>query len=326
MEEPVNMVESVESVQDSLSPFISIWFRPRGTIRRIVDTEPEKHVLLLAVISGIIRGLDNASDRGMGNDFSLPFLLALSVIFGGLGGIITLYVGGALFRWSGSWFGGTADSREVRAALAWSNVPGILVLGLYVLIIVLYGRNWFTSSEAWMEGLGLLSVVLIIGVSFLAGILGIWSLFLLVKCLAEVHRFSAWRSLAAILSTVVPLAVLAATPYFWDLWKGGEVNIPVLPVALLLVVGVGVMGFRLGRSQFLDGWVWKGWLLGVLLLPVLVTVFDTTLAYAIQFLAILYLVIVGLPFLVVIGGWRKMTAAQIFFDIFDAFSFYICVF
>jgi len=107
------------------------------------------------------------------------------------------------------------------------------------------------------------------------------------------------------------LLLLAATPNFWDLWQEGEVGVSVLPVVLLLVVGVGVLGFRLGRLQVFDDWVWKGWLLGVLLLPVLLTVFDTSLAYVVQFLAILFLVIVGLPFLVVTGGWRKMTAFQI---------------
>jgi hypothetical protein len=39
--------------------------------------------------------------------------------------------------------------------------------------------------------------------------------------------------------------------------------------------------------------------------------FDTPLAYTIQFLSLLFLVIVGLPFLVMLGGWRKMTAGEI---------------
>lgn len=107
------------------------------------------------------------------------------------------------------------------------------------------------------------------------------------------------------------LVVLAATPYFWNLWQEGVVSIPVLPVVLALLVGVGVLGSYLGRSQILDPWVGQVWLGGILLQPILMVVFDTPLAYTIQFLSLLFLVIVGLPFLVMLGGWRKMTAVEI---------------
>ena len=79
-------------------------------------------------------------------------------------------------------------------------------------IIAVFGRDWFTSSDAWIrenETLFLLAFGVLAGVSL---ILVLWKAFLFVKCLAEVHAFSAWRGLGAVvigaLAVVLPVAVL----------------------------------------------------------------------------------------------------------------------
>jgi hypothetical protein len=43
------------------NPFLTIWTRPRATIRAIVDTDPNRHVLLLAAIGGVVNALDRAT-------------------------------------------------------------------------------------------------------------------------------------------------------------------------------------------------------------------------------------------------------------------------
>jgi hypothetical protein len=55
-------------------------------------------------------------------------------------GIIHLDIGGAILRWTGSWFGGQASSEEVRAAIAWSSVPRIWALLLLIPELALF-RN-----------------------------------------------------------------------------------------------------------------------------------------------------------------------------------------
>jgi len=58
-----------------LSHFLTIWIKPRGTIRQILDTNPQQYVLLLAALSGIYRALDRASGQGYGDNLSLIPLL-----------------------------------------------------------------------------------------------------------------------------------------------------------------------------------------------------------------------------------------------------------
>lgn len=206
------MEELIETNQSSQNPFFSIWIRPRGTIRQIVDSDPEKYVIVLAAISGIYQSLDTAAERSFGDDMSLVAIILLSLFVGALGGVVSLYIGGVLFRWSGSLFGGTADSTRVRAALAWSSVPDIILLMIFIAIIAIFGHDWFTSSTAWMDT----NQALVLGVFGLVGIVGIilviWKAFLVIKCLAEVHGFSAWRGLASIvvglLTGGVPIVIL----------------------------------------------------------------------------------------------------------------------
>jgi len=66
----------------SLSPFLAIWFMPRGTIRKIVDTEPRKHIIWLAMAGGISYAISSASSRSLADTISLPVVLAICFILG----------------------------------------------------------------------------------------------------------------------------------------------------------------------------------------------------------------------------------------------------
>jgi hypothetical protein len=194
------------------SPWLSIWIEPRGTIRQIVDSNPERHVLLLAVLTGVYRALDNAAARDLGDSLSLPAIFILSLIFGAIGGMISLYITGAVFTWSGNLFGGEASSEEVRTAAAWSSVPDVVLLVVLLFPMAVLGREWFSSSpdlpDNALIGLWLLGLV---GIGI---VLTLWRVFLFVKCLAEVHNFSAWRGLAASIVGVLALGVTVFVLFF----------------------------------------------------------------------------------------------------------------
>ncbi len=188
----------IQPEPQALSPFISIWVKPRETIRKIVDTDPTKYVIVLAVLSGIIRSLDRVSSQNMGDSLSLPVLLGICVVIGPVGGIILMYMLGALYRWSGSWLGGQATSEEVRADIAWSSVPSIFFLPLWIPQLIIFGKELFSSSTPRMDANPFL-YILLMGFAVIELIASIWTLVLLIKCLGEVHQFSAWRALGAII-------------------------------------------------------------------------------------------------------------------------------
>jgi hypothetical protein len=190
---------------DSISPFFSIWIEPRATIRRIVDSDPTRNVLALAAIGPAINSLISqwsAVINGTAHPSVLwPLWVAFSVAIQAALGILFLYIFAAVFRWSGSLLGGTATGVEVRAALAWSQVPAIVAE-----IILLFALFAGVPMPKMLPGRLPLIDPAFYKVMVVEGVLGIWGFIISLKCIGEVHRFSAWRAFLAIL--IPPIIVL----------------------------------------------------------------------------------------------------------------------
>lgn len=204
MEDQPAIIEQAQPTRMQKSPFMTIWLKPRETIREIVIYNPELHVLIFAFLAGIGRALSRSSGRSVGDNGSLITILPLSVVFGGLGGILLLYIMGAIYRWLGAKFGGTASSQAIRASIAWSKVPQICGSVLWIPLIILFGNDLFTSSTVIFSKSSELVLLyfLIIAVMFS---FWVWTTILKIITLAEVHQFLIWKSIAII---VIPIAVV----------------------------------------------------------------------------------------------------------------------
>jgi hypothetical protein len=190
---------------DSITPFLAIWTAPRATIRRIVDTDPTRDVIALAATGPAIGALAGQWSKAMQNNANLsvlwPLWVAFSVAIQAALGVLFLFILGAVFKWSGGLLNGVANSVEVRAALAWSQVIGI-VAEIVLLIGVLMGIPIPHQTPGTMPQIDPAFYKIL----FVEGILGFWGFIVSLKCVGEVHRFSAWRALAAML--IPPLIAL----------------------------------------------------------------------------------------------------------------------
>jgi len=195
------------SAGGSITSFVTIWSSPRATIRRIVDTDPTRNVIALAAVGPAIGALAGQWSKALGNAANLsvlwPVWVAVSVAIQAALGVLMLFVMGAVFKWSGSLLGGVASRVEVRAALAWSQVPAIAA-EIVLLIAVLMGVPMPHADPGTLPQID----PAFYKVMVVEGLLGIWGLVVSLKCMGEVHRFSAWRALVAIL--IPPLIALVA--------------------------------------------------------------------------------------------------------------------
>ena len=181
-------------------PWATIWTRPRATIRRIVETDVRYQVAFLAILSGALIWLERRwSNPSTAPAF--PMLVVIAVIVGAMLGIIELYVNGALLKWAGAALGGVASYAEVRAALAWSRVPVIVAITIGLLAILLGTGGPMLGGESPASGASLLLV---------HGALVLWGFVVMLKCIGEVHRFSAWRALGSILLIALAIVVILA--------------------------------------------------------------------------------------------------------------------
>jgi hypothetical protein len=161
-----------------------------------------------------------------------------------------LYINGALLRWAGSLLGGTAKAVEVRAALAWPSVAAIAVTlaGFAIGYLTPHPQpSTFQSMNAMWRSM--------LPAMILSTPLWLWWWIVLLKCLGEVHRFSAWRALGSLLIAYLVLGgVLVAA--FLVLGTIQAVAWQLTSDPLKRVLGVSLVVVTL-MSLVAGGWFWK---------------------------------------------------------------------
>jgi hypothetical protein len=191
------------------NPWISIWLEPRKTIQSIVDRDPEYMVLPLAALNGISEALDKASTRNLGDQMSMPMLLGVCLGGGIFSGLVGLYIFGWLIRITGGWLGGSGKAQNLRTALAWAAVPSVVGLALWIPEYWLFGHDLFSANTPSIEQ----HPFILLAFAALQIVLAIWGLVLMCKGIGQVHGFSAWRGLSAMLIAVLlivaPILALA---------------------------------------------------------------------------------------------------------------------
>lgn len=192
------------------NPWLNIWVNPRKTIAGIIKYNPSVNLWLLSILHGLPMLLHVAQNMSLGAEFKTGWILFSAIILAGLVGIIGISIGALFCQWTGKWIGGKGTFVNVRAAVAWSNVPNIVTLIMWGLVIAAFGKDIFNgtfSSTAftWKQ-------MLLVGAGIIQLAMSIWSIVILVKGLAEAHGFSAWKGL---LNAV--LAVLFFIALFWAL-------------------------------------------------------------------------------------------------------------
>ncbi|GIK98767.1 MAG: YIP1 family protein [Alphaproteobacteria bacterium] len=189
-------------------PWLTIFTRPRATMRAIIASDPERYVVLIACLSGVLSAIDRASDRTLGDQMAWPWILLAAAILGSIFGYLWLLIYGGLVRWTGEWLGGAASSEDVRAAIAWPNVALVPAALFYVAEITFFGDELFTSDEPSIGFVWLSLVHMGVGVP-----MAIWWVVLLAKCVGEVQQFSAWKGLGnlviALLMAISPFITIA---------------------------------------------------------------------------------------------------------------------
>jgi hypothetical protein len=209
-----------------------MWTKPRETMRRIVHYNPKQDVHLLAALHGLVLALMGVLYAFLGITlfsnlyYELPVVregvpsalpsisftalaigIGICAVAGPIAGLINLYLYGWLLRVTGSWLGGKAYPTEVRAALAWSAVPRLwgailLVFQLALIVYVLYANavNTYIPTTTLLVTLGI-----IFAIQFT---ISVWWLIVLLKCLGEVHGFSAWKALLAGIISIVMVYIV----------------------------------------------------------------------------------------------------------------------
>jgi len=200
----------------SASPWRSAWFDPRATIGRIVAADPRRQVWLLASLGVICTIVAQVLIAGWGTALLDWRVILGIVLLGAVLGIISLYYYGFFFRYSGRLFGGHAAPAEVRAALAWGQLPSFL--GVAICLVILLGLKLAGTPASG----GVMTALAVI-----ASVTALWALVLTWLMLASVQHLGVWRSIAgAVLGWFAASLVLLLLAVLFRSFAFQPFNIP----------------------------------------------------------------------------------------------------
>lgn len=172
-----------------LNPWLSMWTAPRKTIRFVVEKTSSYGIIWLSAIYGLECMIFYLHFWSLG--FKAPSLALFipSLVFSPLVGFIWIAFYGWIMRSTGKWLGGKARSVELRAAVAWSRLPFLLLLLVWALLWALNPNHLFIQY-----GPGTLSLIFTLS----WGLVQLWSYILFIQAVSVVQHFNILRSLANI--------------------------------------------------------------------------------------------------------------------------------
>ena len=222
------------------SPWLSVWFRPGRTIQQILATDPKRHVLLPAALYATLVVL-TWSIGPFGRPWADWRVVAALAVAGAIAGIAYVYIMGLFLALSGMLVGGNASAMAMRAVLAWSLVPPLCGLAVYLVIVVVVELGLATGPMLnFLEAAAGLGLV----------VLSIWSWIIAWRMVARVSGFGFWRTAIAIVAAVIMLSMASALAVRTFLFQPFSTPSASMEPTLLVGDRFFVSKFSYGFSRF----------------------------------------------------------------------------
>jgi len=205
------------NVDSQRHPWITVWFNPRATIRRAVDSGRRRDPVLASAVWGLSGGVFFAAEPSKTFPPGMkPLIVILTAVVGTLLMVGVIYMSGSLRAWGGKKVGGKATVGEISEALALSMIPFVswFVLGAVIAISIriIYGDRLSVkqvqAASLWAHTFLGLGVALFV-----------WSVVLSRNCILEVQSFSAaqgrkafWIGMRRYFLLLAAVAVLFVAP------------------------------------------------------------------------------------------------------------------
>lgn len=214
-----------------------MWVKPRETIRQIVAEDPNKSIWVLGAIYGFSSLMNSFQSAALGTNLSLFPILLVALVLSPFWGYAFFSIWGWMISLTGKLFKGQGTFKEVRAAYAWSCVPLMINIPLWILLVFLFGNQLFLNfpdEQIMVQTAPALALFVVLLGKLTASI---WSIVLYLNALAAVQKFSILRAIGNVL-----VAGLLSVVLVWILW-----------VLLFMLLGAPVEQSRAAFQIWNDG-------------------------------------------------------------------------
>ena len=184
-----------------LRPWRTIWFSPRQTVRQLRATQPApdwRPLYALAFVAFALSVVNNWLAAPNSTYADLVRHLAVMLVMW----IGWITIGVDLITRYGRLRGGRGLKREIRLATVWTNIPMIALSPFWVPLWIVNGGQGVQAFDG--------SAPLIPTLLYMVTETGnYWALVIWIAAVAELHRFSLWKSF----ETTLVIAILQAVAY-----------------------------------------------------------------------------------------------------------------
>lgn len=188
------------------NPWLSMWVRPRQTIRTLTQHNPNYRFATFCAIYGFQYLLQASQFLALGRASSLLVILILAAILAIPVGYLLFNVTSFFFFVLGKLIKGKGSFRHIRTATYWASVPMAVSLVIWAGLILCYGNNLFVPGyEKHLMGVAA-TINAVAGIGQL--ILGVWGFVIFLHALGEVQGFSAWMALLNVFLSVLTVSIL----------------------------------------------------------------------------------------------------------------------
>jgi hypothetical protein len=187
-----------------------------------VDTNPKLGFLFLSAVYGLPLAFNFVQSWGVSSAVPLWAVLIGSLVVCPFLGMIGISICTWFLHVTGRLIGGKGDFQGVRAAVAWSNVPNVVTVLMWAVLLGIFGAQIFNKNFSEGHFIGYQAGVLFL-VMLIETIVSVWGFIILLNALAEVQKFSIWRALA---NVIIPFVAVVAIIWImgWVLWGTGAIN------------------------------------------------------------------------------------------------------
>ena len=202
-----------ESPTRPIRPLYDVWLKPRRVFRELAAAPIDRVDYLLGSTQGMVSWLALCRAQSAGAHSSIAAILGKAVIVGPIAGVLGMFLMTAVYSRLGRRAGGRSTRNQVFHVLAYSGVPMVVSLGIWMLTALLAGPAAFmeTAPPDLEPFLGLVLQTQTVAHIFLVG----WSLLLQVMGFSEVEGFATRRAFGIwvlgqllVLAAIFVLAIL----------------------------------------------------------------------------------------------------------------------
>jgi hypothetical protein len=128
------------SSTEPIHPLKEVWLRPRRVFRELAARPIGAADYLLAASQGVATSIMVSRTQSAGSNVGTAEILGSALIFGPLGGVVSMYLFAAIYARLGTRAGGKSARNQVFHVLAYGGIPVAASLILWMFTALLVGE------------------------------------------------------------------------------------------------------------------------------------------------------------------------------------------